>query len=103
MNATAPTVPPPASLDREREWELVMRGAVEGLVQGTDLTALQADTARKIASAEHAYNRLLADCARLGISAAPVPETQPAPESAAAPRTVPDEAEKVAEIEPLAA
>ncbi|HEY7552454.1 MAG TPA: hypothetical protein VH913_23395 [Hyphomicrobiaceae bacterium] len=90
-------------LEREREWELVMRRAREDLSRGAELAALQADTALKIASAEHAYNRLVADCARLcGVAAAPPPApTGPAIQVVG--KAAPGEPNKAAEPRPLAA
>jgi hypothetical protein len=63
-------------LEPAREWELVMRRAAQDLSRGAELAALQANTALKIASAEHAYNRLFADCAKLCRVSAP---SAPAP------------------------
>jgi hypothetical protein len=62
----------PARLDRTREWELVVRHGVEDAARGRRIGALQADATLKVLSAEHAFNRLVADCARLSrASAAP--------------------------------
>jgi hypothetical protein len=62
----------PARLDRRREWELVVRHGVEDLARGQRIAALQEDATLKLLSAEHALNRLAADCARLRhASAAP--------------------------------
>jgi hypothetical protein len=96
-----------ATLDRSREWEQVMRHASQGLSRGDELAALQADTAVKIASAEHAYNRLVADCSRLcGIQATPsTPETatQPVGKPETPSETAPIERKEPAEPQPLAA
>jgi hypothetical protein len=105
------TEPPNAEpkLEREREWELVMRRVREDLTRGSELAALQAATALKIASAEHAYNRLVADCARLcGIAAVPPPApTGPAVQIVSKPETPPEaapgEPKRAAEPRPLAA
>lgn len=87
-----------ATLDRGREWELVVRRATQDLWRGPELAALQADALVKIESAEHAYNRLVVDCARLctisELSAAPTFE--PASELAR-------ETERPPERQPLAA
>jgi hypothetical protein len=105
------TEPPRAEpkLEREREWELVMRRAREDLTRGAELAALQADTALKIASAEHAYNRLVADCARLcDVAAVPPPAptgptVQIVSKPETPPETAPGEPNKAAEPRPLAA
>jgi hypothetical protein len=55
----------PARLDRTREWELVARRGAEDLARGQRIAALQAHATLKVLSAEHALNRLAADCARL--------------------------------------
>jgi hypothetical protein len=52
-------------LTPQREWELVVRYAAGGLERQAALVALQHGTALKIAAAEHAYFRLVADCARI--------------------------------------
>jgi hypothetical protein len=105
------TEPPGAEpkLKREREWELVMRCARQDLARGAQLAALQADTALKIASAEHAYNRLVADCARLcDVAAVPPPAptgptVQIVSKPETPPETAPGEPNKAAEPRPLAA
>jgi hypothetical protein len=96
------------ALDRQREWALVVRRAGEGLSRGAELAALQADTERKIASAEHAYNRLVADCALLcGLSAAAPAAADRAVQIVGRPETPPPSASgeptKPAERQPLAA
>jgi hypothetical protein len=107
MDSELPSAEP--KLEREREWELVMRRAREDLARGAELAALQADTALKIASAEHAYNRLVADCARLcGVTAVPPPApTGPTVQIVSRPETPPEaapgEPNKAAEPRPLAA
>jgi hypothetical protein len=63
-------------LDRGQEWDRVMRQATLGLSREDVLAALHADSALKIESAEHAYNRLVADCARL-CRAAEAPANDP--------------------------
>jgi hypothetical protein len=58
-------------LGPEREWALVVRLATQGLDRSSTLATLHADAARKIAAAEHAFDRLVADYASLcGPSAA---------------------------------
>jgi hypothetical protein len=69
--AEAPPRPEmPARLDRTREWGLVVRRGIEDLARGHRIGALQADATLKILSAEHALNRLAADCARLSRASA---------------------------------
>jgi hypothetical protein len=105
------TDPPSAEpkLEREREWDLVMRRAREDLARGEELAALQSDTALRIASAEHAYNRLVADCARLcGVAAvSPPAPTGPAVQIVSkpemAPEVAPSDRNEAAEPRPLAA
>jgi hypothetical protein len=48
-------------LGREREWALVVGHASRDLERGAALAALQAHAAVKLAAAEHAFNRLVAD------------------------------------------
>jgi hypothetical protein len=55
----------PARLGRAQEWELVMRRAGQDLSRAAELPALQARAAVKIEAAEHAFNRLAAECDRL--------------------------------------
>jgi hypothetical protein len=93
----------PTTLDPRREWELVMHSASEGLSRRADLAALQADTALKIEAAEHAFNRLVADFAKLCATSAPPPVAEPAPLPVSTPEAAPRESEKVAEQPPLAA
>jgi hypothetical protein len=53
------------SLTPEREWALVLRHATHDLERGASVAALQEDAALKIGAAEHAFNRLVTDCANL--------------------------------------
>jgi hypothetical protein len=92
-----------SALDPEQEWELVMRSAGEGLERGADLSVLQADTALKIEAAEHAYKRLVADCAKLCRTSAVPPAVGIVPQPVRAPVEAPGEPEKAAEEPPLAA
>jgi hypothetical protein len=91
-----------ATLDPEREWELVIHSASAGLARGADLAVLQADAAMKIEAAEHAYRRLVADCAKLCLTCA-VPASEPPPQPVSELKEIPSEPEKVAEQPPLAA
>jgi hypothetical protein len=52
-------------LGPDREWALIVRHATQGLDRSSTLTTLHADAARKIAAAEHAFDRLVADYASL--------------------------------------
>ena len=45
-------------LGPDREWALIVRHATQGLDRSSTLTTLHADAARKIAAAEHAFDRL---------------------------------------------
>jgi hypothetical protein len=81
---------PPARIERGAEWELVVQRARQDLWRGPGLVDLQADARLRIESAEHAYNRMVADCARLcDLPVAPTfePATAPpdAPEASPAP------------------
>lgn len=85
-----------------------MRRAGEGLRRCAELAAVQADTALKIASAEHAYNRLVADYARLcglppAAPAAAEPNVQIVSKPEMPPPTAPGGPKKAAEPQPLAA
>jgi hypothetical protein len=65
----------PRRLDRAQEWALVIGHATRGLERGPAVAALQSKAALKIAAAEHAFNRLVADYAMLRpISATPTGE-----------------------------
>jgi hypothetical protein len=52
-------------LGPEREWALIVRHAAQGLDRSSTLATLHSDAARKIAAAEHAFDRLVADYASL--------------------------------------
>lgn len=92
------------TLDRQREWDVVMHHASEGLSRGADLAALQANTALKIASAEHAYNRLRADCGRFLRLPPPAPAAaEPPDQVVSSPEMPPGEPNKPADPQPLAA
>jgi hypothetical protein len=59
-------------LDPAQEWTLVIRHATRHVERGLGLATLQLEAKLKTAAAEHAYNRLVADCAMLRrISATP--------------------------------
>jgi hypothetical protein len=52
-------------LGPEREWALIVHHATRGLDRSSSLATLHADAARKIAAAEHGFDRLAADFASL--------------------------------------
>jgi hypothetical protein len=56
---------PAARLDARREWEIVTGFLARELARMSEIAALQAGAALKIDAAEHAYNRIVADCARI--------------------------------------
>jgi hypothetical protein len=65
----------PRRLDRAQEWALVIGHATRDLERGPAVAALQSKAALKIAAAEHAFNRLVADYAMLRpMSATPTSE-----------------------------
>jgi hypothetical protein len=65
--AAAPVeTPPPASrLEAERQWQIVAGIAAREAARGAAIAALHARAAIKIDAAEHALNRILADCAKV--------------------------------------
>ena len=56
---------PVPGLEPSREWEMVTGLAARELARGPDIAAIQAQVALKIDAAEHAYNRIVADCAKV--------------------------------------
>jgi hypothetical protein len=58
----APTIVGLRRLDRAQEWRLVMDHASRGLERTPAAAALQSQAAQKIAAAEHAFNRIVAEC-----------------------------------------
>ena len=70
---------PVRRLGPAREWELAIRHAARDVSRAAELPALQASAAVKIDSAEHALNRLVADCARLRRTPASPPAHAPVP------------------------
>jgi hypothetical protein len=69
----------PARLGHAQEWELVMRHAAQDLSRAAELASLQARAAVKIESAEHAFNRLVAECAGLCRTPTAAPARDPLP------------------------
>ena len=86
-----------ARLEHRREWELVMRCATQELWRGPEVAALQADAAIRVEAAEHAYNRLVVDCAKV-CPVSPAPTFKPA-----GPAPVREPEAPAPEREPLAA
>ena len=65
-----PAIEGPRRLDPAREWGLVILRATLDLERPAALASLQTAAGVKIAAAEHAYNRLVDDCANLCPSSA---------------------------------
>jgi hypothetical protein len=76
----------PVRLLPAREWELVVRRASQDLSRAAELPALQARATVKIESAEHAFNRIVAECASLCRTPIAAPTRDPLP-FRGAPRT----------------
>jgi hypothetical protein len=57
--------PPASALEPGRDWQKIMDVSLVELVRAPDLRSMQADAARQIDAAEHAFNRLLAECAKV--------------------------------------
>jgi hypothetical protein len=92
----------PRRLGRAQEWRLIIRSASQGLEGGAALAALQSEAALKLAAAEHAFNRLVADYGNLRPHSAtsPIaPPHRPTPGS----RTPAHTLERPTERRPLAA
>jgi hypothetical protein len=85
-----------ARLERGREWELVMRRATQELWRGPEVAALQADAAIRVEAAEHAYNRLVVDCAKVCAVSPPPTFEQAGPEPAREPKAPAPEREPLA-------
>jgi len=100
--AEAPAMQGPRRLDPAREWGLIILHATLDLEKPAALAALQAEAGVKIAAAEHAYNRLVDDCANL-CPASATPTVLPPPQRVAVPRRPPLTPEPWAERRPLAA
>jgi hypothetical protein len=92
----------PRRLGRAQEWSLIVGRASQDLERGARLAALQSEAALKLAAAEHAFNRLVADYASLHPHTAMSPITPP-PQHAAGPRTRPHPFGRPADRRPLAA
>ena len=58
--------PPPAcELKPGSDWRKIMDVSLVELVRAPDLQVMHADAAKQIDAAEHAFNRLLAECAKV--------------------------------------
>jgi hypothetical protein len=78
----------PARIERGQEWDLVVHRATQDLWRGPELADLHADAQLRIESAEHAYNRVVADCAKL-CDLPVAPTVDPASQAPAAPEEAP--------------
>ncbi len=92
----------PRRLGAALEWSLLIRRATQDLARGAAVAALHADAARKIAAAEHAYNRLVDDCANL-CPPATAPAVVPPLQRVAVPREFVRALARPLERQPLAA
>lgn len=88
--------PPVRQLEPGRDWQKIMDVSLVELVRGPDLLSLHADAALQIDAAEHAFNRLLAECAKV-TSLVVAPTFEPLRQLAHEPVAVP------AQRQPLAA
>lgn len=86
-------VPAAAPLEPGTDWQRIMDVSLVELTRAPDLHSIQARAAMQIDAAEHAFNRLLAECARVSTpvvspSLEPVREL-PRAEATAPPRQQP--------------
>ena len=58
-------VPPARQLEPGSEWQRVMDVSLVEITRSPDLQSMQARAAAQIDAAEHAFNRLLAECAKV--------------------------------------
>lgn len=56
---------PANELEPGRDWQKIMDVSLVELVRAPDLRSMQADAARQVDAAEHAFNRMLAECAKV--------------------------------------
>jgi hypothetical protein len=56
---------PACELEAGRDWQKIMDVSLVELVRAPDLRSMQADAALQIDAAEHAFNRMLAECAKV--------------------------------------
>ena len=97
-----PAIEGPRRLDPAREWGLVILRATLDLERPAALASLQAAAGVKIAAAEHAYNRLVDDCANLCPSSA-TPTVVPPPQRVTVSISALRARERPTEHRPLAA
>lgn len=83
-------------LEPGRDWQKIMDVSLVELVRAPDLRSMQADAARQVDAAEHAFNRLLAECAKV-TSLVVAPTFEPLRQLVREPAAVP------AQQQPLAA
>jgi hypothetical protein len=57
--------PPAGQLEPGSEWRKIMDVSLAEITRSPDLQCMQARAAAQIDAAEHAFNRLLAECARV--------------------------------------
>jgi hypothetical protein len=88
---------PVGQLEPGSDWQRIMDVSLAEIARSPDLHAMQARAASQIDAAEHAFNRLLAECAEVR---APVvaPSFEPLRQLAREPAAVPDQQQQ-----PLAA
>jgi hypothetical protein len=91
-------MPSPAASELEpgRDWQKIMDVSLVELVRAPDLRSMQADAAMQIDAAEHAFNRMLAECAKV-TSLVVAPTFEPLRQLVREPAAVP------AQRQPLAA
>ena len=58
-------VPPARQLEPGSEWQRVMDVSLVEITRSPDLQSMQARAAAQIDAAEHAFNRLLSECAKV--------------------------------------
>jgi hypothetical protein len=88
--------PPASELEPGRDWQKIMDVSLVELVRAPDLRSMQADAARQVDAAEHAFNRMLAECAKV-TSLVVAPTFEPLRQLVREPAVVP------AQQQPLAA
>lgn len=87
---------PASELEPGRDWQKIMDVSLVELVRAPDLRSMQADAAMQIDAAEHAFNRMLAECAKV-TSLVVAPTFEPLRQLVREPAAVP------AQRQPLAA
>jgi hypothetical protein len=56
---------PAGELEPGRDWQKIMDVSLVELDRAPDLRSMQAEAARQVDAAEHAFNRMLAECAKV--------------------------------------